>query len=125
MGEEKMNVVKNYDEVVAEILDKKEICYAFNHEIADVMIAEGITSLIKNGVAPVEFHTGDFHFKLQQDDEMIIYRAKNEENYIATIRYQKDEQELQIEMLPGYEDLDAIMKHRLKPQKHVTSFKIK
>ncbi|WKG30193.1 hypothetical protein [Priestia aryabhattai] len=120
-----MNVVKNYDEVVAEILDKKEICYSFNHGIADTMIAEGIASLIKNGIAPVEFRIGDFHFKLQQSDEMIVYRARNEENYVATVYYKKDEQEFEIEMLPGYEDVSSILKHRLEPQKHVTSFQIK
>ncbi|WP_338705236.1 hypothetical protein [Priestia aryabhattai] len=120
-----MNVVKNYDEVVAEIQDKKEICYSFNHGIADAMIAEGIASLIKNGIAPVEFCTGDFHFKLQQGDEMIVYRARNQKNYVATIYYKKDEQEFEIEMLPGYEDVNSILKHRLEPQKHVTSFQIK
>ncbi|PGA21957.1 hypothetical protein COL65_02385 [Priestia aryabhattai] len=120
-----MNVVKNYDEVVAEILEKKEICYSFNHGIAYTMISEGIASLIKNGIAPVEFRMDGFHFKLKQDDEMTVYQARNEENYVATIYYKKDEKEFEIEMLPDYEDLDSILKHRLEPQKHVTSFQIK
>lgn len=105
----KKNPISMNDFKIGKELLTEEQARSFNETISRTIAGDGTAALIKNGFVPTEIKMADFHFELIKDAEHVVYKARNEENFNATITYRKRRKEFHIEMLPGYKDLNGLM----------------
>lgn len=115
---------KNRSELIEEMRSTEKQARLLNESISRTLVNIGTAESIQNGIVPSGIDIDGFDFKLIENDKHAIYRARSENDFIATITYRKRRKEFITEMLPGYKNLDAILDNGLDPQKFMTTFKL-